>query len=150
MTPLRFRNVDADPADPVESWPYEGLITAIERGTIGDWIRITAAIDRDPWDGVARQVEEYLDYAPPDGVSALFRRAVTRARAQTGERERAEVAAEVRQLIEATGLSMAEVASRLGTSRSRLSTYRNGAVMPSAALLVRLRRVAASAVGPPP
>jgi hypothetical protein len=27
---LAFRNVRADPADPVESWPYEALTTALE------------------------------------------------------------------------------------------------------------------------
>lgn len=142
MTPLQFRNVDASPDDPVESWPYEALVTAIERGTITDWVRITSAIDAEPWGDVARQVEDYLGYAPTSGASALFRRAVARARAQAEQRERAEVAAEVRSLIEASGLSMAEVASRLGTSRTRLSTYRSGRVMPSAALMVRLRRVA--------
>lgn len=33
---LSFRNVDADPSDPVESWPYEGLVTAVERGGLAD------------------------------------------------------------------------------------------------------------------
>ena len=33
MSALRFRNVDADPADDVETWPYEALVTAIDRGS---------------------------------------------------------------------------------------------------------------------
>ena len=36
---------------------------------------------------------------------------------------------------------MEDVASRLGTSLSRLPTYRSGSVTPSAALVVRMRNV---------
>lgn len=138
MSPLAFRNVRADPAAPVESWPYEALVTAIERGTIGDWVRITAAVDREPWGEVARQVEDYLSYARPPGVTGLLERAVARARTQAERAERRRVAAEIGELIQATGLSLAEVARRMGTSRSRLSTYRSGSVTPSAALRLRL------------
>jgi transcriptional regulator with XRE-family HTH domain len=56
--------------------------------------------------------------------------------------ERAEVATEVRNLVSASGLSRQDFAARLGTSRSRLSTYMSGKVVPSAALVVRMRRVA--------
>lgn len=41
---LRFRNIDASPDDPVESWPFEGILAAIERGTLPDWRRLAAAI----------------------------------------------------------------------------------------------------------
>lgn len=140
---LRFRNVDADPADPVETWPYEALVSALERGGVGDWVRVTAAIDREPWGEVARQVEDYLGYARPVGLAPLLERALARARQQVERRERDEVAAEVRSLVDATGLGAAQVARRLGTSRSRLSTYRSGRVTPSAALLVRLRGLVA-------
>lgn len=95
MSNLVFRNVDADPSDPVETWPYEALVTAVERGTIGDWVRITAAIDREPWGEVARQIEEHLGYAAPRGVGPLLARAVARARLDAETQERAEVAAEV-------------------------------------------------------
>ncbi len=138
---LAFRNVTAEPTDPVESWPYEALVTAIERGGVTDWARITRAIDDDPWGPVARDVEAYLGYAAPYGVGPLLHRAVARAREATEERERAEVAAEVARLIEQSGLSVDAVARRIGTSRSRLSTYRSGRVVPSAALMVRLRRL---------
>ncbi|MGL5816485.1 MAG: helix-turn-helix domain-containing protein [Phycicoccus sp.] len=142
MTRPAFRNVDADPSAPVETWPYEALVAAIERGTIGAWVRITGAIDREPWGDVARQVEEYLSYASPHGVGPLLHRAIARSRAQADARERDEVAAEVAGLVERTGLPVAEVARRIGTSRSRLSTYRSGRVVPSATLLVRLRALA--------
>ncbi|MGI8949078.1 MAG: helix-turn-helix domain-containing protein [Ornithinimicrobium sp.] len=46
------------------------------------------------------------------------------------------------ELVAASGLTTAEFASRIGTSRTRLSTYRSGQVTPSAALLVRMERMA--------
>ncbi|MDN5861328.1 MAG: helix-turn-helix domain-containing protein [Pseudonocardia sp.] len=114
----------------------------IERGTVTDWARLTAAIRRDPWGPVARQVEEYVGYARSDGVTELLARAVTTARARAEREERTQVAARVRDLLEASGLSAAEFAARIGTSRSRLSTYRSGRVVPAATLLVRMERVA--------
>ena len=59
--------------------------------------------------------------------------------------ERAEVATEVRNLVRASGLSQQDFTVRLGTSRSRLSTYMSGQVVPSAALIVRMRRAASRA-----
>ena len=38
-------------------------------------------------------------------------------------------------------MSKSTFARRIGTSGSRLSTYLNGSVVPSAALMVRMRRV---------
>lgn len=97
---LAFRNVDAVPHGRVSEWPYEALVTAIERGTVGDWSRITAEIAREPWVEVARQVEEYLDYATPYGVGPLLRRKVQHARADSAQRERQQVAEHVRWLVE--------------------------------------------------
>jgi len=119
---------------------YEALVTAIARGTVSDWVRLTRVIDDDPWGVVARQVEDYLSYESPYGVGPLLARAIARSRREAGVRERAEVAAEVRRLVESSGLSMADLASRIGTSRPRLSTYRSGRVTPSAAMMSRLRR----------
>lgn len=118
MSPA-FRNFDASPADAVDTWPHEALVAAIERGTIGDWARITA----------------------------LFERAVRRARARADQADRAAVARRLRELVERSGLTRSEFASRSGTSASRLSTYLSGFVVPSAALLHRMERVS-RATGP--
>ncbi len=148
---VRFRNVEVPVDAPVEQWPYEALIAAIERGTISDWARLTRQIREDPWGPVARQVELYLSYAQPWGVGPLLERALSSARTDAQADERAAIAADVRALVEQSGLSPTEFASRIGTSRSRLSTYRNGRVTPSAALLLRMRRLverrAAAAAG---
>ncbi len=137
---VAFRNVDVDAAAPVEMWPYEAIVTVIERGTVMDWVRLTRAIDVEPWGVVARQVEDYLSYESPYGVGPLLGRAIARARRQAEEQGRVEVAAEVRDLVAASGLSVTELARRIGTSRSRLSTYRSGTVVPSAVMMNRLRR----------
>jgi transcriptional regulator with XRE-family HTH domain len=46
-----------------------------------------------------------------------------------------------------SGLSKQDFAERIGTSRTRLPTYMAGKVMPSAALMVRMRRVALPSSG---
>lgn len=144
---LAFRNVDADPADPVASWPYEGLVTAIERGTVIDWTRIITEIAREPWGEVTRQVKDYLSYASPYGVGPLLRRAIRNARQQAFDNERSEVADDVRSLVNRSGLTREQFAQRVGTSRTRLSTYCSGSVTPSAAMVVRMRRLVDRIVG---
>jgi ribosome-binding protein aMBF1 (putative translation factor) len=67
---------------------------------------------------------------------------LARARRDAENREREQVAAEVRDAIARSGLSRSEFASRIGTSPSRLSTYTTGKVTPSATLMLRMRRVA--------
>ncbi|WP_022923548.1 helix-turn-helix domain-containing protein [Serinicoccus marinus] len=145
MTARPARNVEVDPGQPMDTWPYEAVIALLERGGVRDWARITARIRQDPWGPVARQVEDYLDYADASGVTVLLGRAIDTARAEAAAAERAEVRDEVTRLIRASGLTAADFARRIGTSPSRLSTYRSGSVVPSAALLMRMRRAAGAA-----
>lgn len=142
ITPLKFRNITASPEDPVETWPFEGVLAAVERGTLPDWRRLARVIQDDPWGPVARQVLEAVHLSRPYGTTELLEGVVGRAREAAADSERAEVATEVRDLVRASGLSQQDFAARLGTSRSRLSTYMTGKVMPSAALVVRMRRAA--------
>lgn len=134
-----IRNVDVDLAAPLDEWPYEALVVLVERGTITDWARLVDEVAADPWGPVARQLEEYLSYERPYGVAPLLDRAIVRARTAAADRERTAVAAEVDELVRRSGRSLTELAARLGTSRSRLSTYRSGTVTPAATFLVRLR-----------
>jgi hypothetical protein len=140
--PVEFRNVDASPDDDVRTWPYEALVTAIDRGLVGDWQPIFAELRRSPWGRVARRVEHYLSYREPDGVSTLFALAIESARVDVEQSDRAEVAARVRDAVNRSGLSNREFARLVGTSGSRLSTYLSGKVTPSAAMLVRIERAA--------
>lgn len=141
--PVQFRNVDASPTDDVQTWPYEALVTVIDRGLVQDWRPIFVELRRSPWGRVARGVEQYLSYRQPDGVGTLFSLAIERARADADQAERAEVAARVRSAVARSGLTQQEFARLVGTSASRLSTYLNGKVTPSAAMLVRIERAAA-------
>ena len=140
MTGVRFRNVDADPADDVRTWPYEALVTAIDRGLVPDWRPIFAEIRRSPWGAVARRVGRYLDYRDPDGVCTLFALAIERARQDADRADRAAVAARVRSAVQRSGTTKAQFAASVGTSASRLSTYLSGKVVPSAAMLMRIER----------
>jgi DNA-binding transcriptional regulator YiaG len=139
---VAFRNLDVSPEDPVEVWPTEAVLTALERGGLGHWRRLTEAIREDPWGPVARRVEEALEVSRPYGVGVLMSDVLAAARTRAERAERAEVAAEIARLQTASGLTRADFASAIGTSASRLSTYLSGKVTPSAGLLVRMRRVA--------
>jgi DNA-binding transcriptional regulator YiaG len=146
---LKFRNLNVSPDDPVETWPFEGILTAIERGTLPDWRRLAATIRADPWGPVARQVIEAIEMTHPYGTAELLHGVIARAQHEAAESERKEVATEIGRLVAGSGLSRQDFADRIGTSRSRLSTYLAGKVTPSAALMVRIRRVAAASVTSP-
>jgi hypothetical protein len=146
---LAFRNVNVSPEDPVEVWPTEAVLIALERGGLGHWRRLTAAIGEDPWGPVARRVEEALEMSRPYGVGVLMADVLAAARRRAQRAERAAVAAEIARLQAVSGMAKTEFALAIGTSASRLSTYLSGEVTPSAALLVRMRRVATRRIRPP-
>lgn len=141
MTALAFRNVDASPDDPVAEWPVEAIQTALERGSLRHWRRLAGEIRAEPWGPVARRVEAVLTYSRPYGIAEAMERVIADARETTEADERRAVAAEISRLVDESGLTRAEFASRIGTSASRLSTYVNGKVTPSASLLLRMRRL---------
>jgi transcriptional regulator with XRE-family HTH domain len=143
-TALKFRNLDASPDDPVETWPFEGILAAVERGTLPDWRRLATAIRADPWGPVAQQVQDAVRLSRPYGTTELLERVVLQAREQAIESEREDVASEVRGLVVRSGLATQDFAARIGTSRSRLSTYMSGKVVPAATLMVRMRKVAST------
>lgn len=147
MSRLVFRNVDASPDDPVESWPVEAMQTAVERGELSDWRRILRAVRRDPWGDVARTLQHILSYERPYGTAELLERALRRERDRADAADRAEAARRLALLLSESAMSQRDFAERLGTSQPRLSTYLAGTVTPSAALLVRAERVARSARG---
>lgn len=142
---LTFRNVDAHPDDDVSTWPTEAVLSALERGGLSHWRRIATAIRIDPWGPVARRVEEALTMTEAYGISPLMTEVLMLARSRGERAERAEVALQIDALVRGSGLTAADFAERIGTSASRLSTYVNGTVTPSAALMIRMRRVAAAA-----
>lgn len=141
MSTVRFRNLAVSPADPVEDWGVEGLLTAVDRGSLPDWRKIAENICADPWGPVAGDLLQALDLAEDLGVAETLRRAVERARDQLERTAREEVCRRLAVLVERSGLTGAEFAARLGTSPSRMSTYLSGKVVPSAVLMVRAEGV---------
>ncbi|MFM7146507.1 MAG: helix-turn-helix domain-containing protein [Actinomycetales bacterium] len=151
-----FRNVDVPEDAPVTAWPYEALVTVLEEGLVNDWQPVIAEIRREPWGPVARKVEDYVrsshehpstefpseGFDPQRALATFLTRIIKHARQSLEERERAEVSERVLEALLRSGLTAAQFAERLGTSASRFSTYVNGSVMPSAALLLRMERIA--------
>lgn len=146
---VAFRNLRIGPDHPVAEWPTEAVQAALERGDLREWRRLAVEIGADPWGRSARQVEEVLGHSRPYGVADLFERAIAAARGRAEQEERAAVAAELKELVASAAVTQAEFASRIGTSASRLSSYVNGAVVPSAALMVRARNTARALAGMP-
>lgn len=138
---LKFRNLDVSPGSPVREWPTEAVLTALERGSLHDWRRILRVIEEDPWGEVARKAQQALGVSRRYGVAGLMERAIERSRARAASEERREIAGQVREQLQASGLTQVEFAARIGTSASRFSTYLSGKVTPSAALLLRMQRV---------
>jgi len=144
---VQFRNLEVVWSDPIDLWPYEAVVTTIERGLVRDWQPILRDMRLRPWGRVAGYVEHYTKNPDDASAGALFAAALAKARQDREEQEREEVASRVRRAIEASGVSATEFASRIGTSASRLSTYANGHVVPSAVMLVRIEREGDSFVG---
>ena len=135
-----FRNVNAAPSDPVDTWPFEALVETIETGLVSDWQPVLAEIRRRPWGKVARRVGRWAHMSSGDPAARLLTLAIERARQRREDDERDEVARDIRDSIAASGMTSAEFAASVGTSASRLSTYATGRVVPSATMLLRIRR----------
>jgi len=126
---------------PVEFWPTSAIRAALQRDDMAVWQRIATAIKRDPFGRTARQVEEVLRDDPPYGVSRALEEVLGRAREALEANERAEVARHVRQLLERSGLRRHEFASRIGVSPQDFDAFLAARVSPSAALMIRMRRL---------
>ena len=146
---LKFRNIDADPADPVKTWGFEGVLTALDRGDLSDWSRVLRVIETDPWGDVARQFEIAAKQTEDRGAGAWAKLALARVRDEIKLAEKREVAGELAALVARSGLTAAQFASRTGTSASRLSAYLSAKTCPSAAYMVRARRLSDSYSGGP-
>lgn len=126
---------------PVEFWPTSAIRSALDGGDIATWKRIAAALKRDPYGRTARQVEEVLQRTHPYGISKALSEVLDRARAHLEANERVEVARHVRVLMERSGLSGQEFASRIGVPVEDLEAYLDAKVSPSASLMIRMRRL---------
>jgi hypothetical protein len=139
---LAFRNLDVSPDAPVEQWGFEGLLAAVDRGDLGDWRRVAAAVARAPRGEVAELLDQVFDAAEDSGGAAALRRYVALAVERQERLERQAVVDELVASWRSSGLDQGTYARRLGTSRTRLNSYLNGRTVPLATLLVRARGLA--------
>lgn len=135
---VAFRNLSLTSDAPVSEWGVEGMLTAIDRGGSREWRRISDEVRRDPDGDAAQDLEAALPLAEDAGVVSVMRRVLWRARASDQERS----AARARRWVAESGLTRADIASLIGTSRSRLSTYETGHVVPSATTAAKLATLA--------
>jgi hypothetical protein len=129
-------------AKPVEFWPTAAIAAAVKSGDIGIWQRIVVALRRDPYGRTARQVEEVLAAVTSPGITKALAEVLAGRRAHLEADERAVVGAQVRALLDRSGLNTREFASRIGVSADQLTSYLDADVSPSAAQMIRMQRLA--------
>jgi DNA-binding transcriptional regulator YiaG len=147
---VRFRNLDFDPATPVDEWPAEAIETVIDRGSLSDWRPLLDAIRRDPWGPAARTTENVVSWGEHYGVDALMGEAIRRAREALTLAGRAEYAAQIRSWRAQAGMTLRQFARAAGTSASRLSDYEHAKVAPTTDVLGRLGYVSRRSEATPP
>ncbi len=139
---VSFRNVDVDPTASPDQWPFEAVLTALERGSLSDWHKLASAIRRWPWGPCAQAVQTIVSWGEHWGVDAVFADLIADARHDADQEAARAFGRRCHEVRTRLGLTMREFAPMLGTSASRLSTYESGAVAPSIAVAARLDRVA--------
>ena len=139
--PLRFRNIDATPADPVSMWGFEGMLAAIDRGYLQDWDKLARAVAAEP------ELRDDFNDALAAAESRAAAKAVELLGAKHAMTDGARALARLRRAAWKTGLTQEQLAVELGTSRTRLSSYLNGRVTPSMDVLVAVERIADERIG---
>ncbi|GAA1525545.1 helix-turn-helix domain-containing protein [Nocardioides humi] len=131
----------ADPEPPAVDGE-QALLAVFRDGHVPVWRALVGGIAADPWNGTTDRSLGLLDPAERPLEIASIRAVADVCRRDAEEAERQAVAAHIRSVIEQAGLTQRGFAALVGTSPSRLSTYATGAVTPSAAMLLRINRVA--------
>lgn len=146
-TALLLHGVDESALDTIDPiLTGGGFKQLVEHGNAHQWRQHLAAVAADPWGENATRLTDLARTTGLPGVAAILDRCIQHFRTATEVDERRVIANRVRELVKISGLSQRAFAARVGTSASRMSTYVNGQVTPSAAMLLRMTRAAAVAV----
>lgn len=137
---LLFEDIDPERDAPEPITSIDQLHDLVDRGSIVEWRHQLAAIAASPWGPYADRLLEIGRASDRPSTLAAIASAVEQCQEWCRDRERDQVAREIRHLVAVSGSSQREFASRIGTSPSRLSTYVRGTVTPSAAMLLRIQR----------
>ena len=134
--PLRFRNLDVTPDDPISSWGFEGMLAAIDRGFARDWRKLVHGVLDDP--SLHPVLDEALNAAESRSTVALIR-------AMLDRHERTDEDETLRRLVSealGTGMDDHELARRRGIPIRRLRSYLSGQAPAPAYVLVGIQRIA--------
>ena len=137
---LVLTDVDPSRPGPILRTPEE-VASTWDNGGLRAWRGQVAIIASNPWAPYGNELKELALAANRPAPVHAVEEAVRVYRSRFERRERELVAREIRQLVAMSGLSQRDFAAMAGTSASRLSTYVNGLVTPSATMMVRIRRV---------
>ncbi len=130
---------EVEPGPDIET-PEEFQRHFLEDGLL-EWRAQIARYAEDPWSPYARHLNDLAARAGLPGLDVTIGAFMEEMRGYTEARDRDLIGREIRRLVAESGQSQREFAARLGTSPSRLSSYCTGQVTPSAALLLRIRRL---------
>lgn len=133
-----FRNIDLDTSASIAELSFEAIQTIMSRGSLQDWQLLGAEIKRNPWGELARNVETIAGWNENYGVDALFLRHIEQSRSDVRRRAKLRFARRIRHLRRTLGLTLEQMAGRIGTSVSRLSDYENAKVSPTSEVLGRI------------
>jgi DNA-binding transcriptional regulator YiaG len=120
----------------------EQLMDLIHHGNARRWRAALLPLIESPWGPYGEHIVRLAKDAGHDAIAELLQDCRKVFRTRQEQRERDAIAREIRRLVAISGLTQRQFAAQIGTSPSRLSTYVNGRVIPSAAMLLRIRRVA--------
>lgn len=137
---LVFEDLDPEGVAATPIVTVAQLHRLLDHGSITDWRAQLSAVAASPWGPYADQLLALAQSSDRPSALAAVAGSVEQCQEWCRERERDQVAREIRHLVAVSGASQREFASRIGTSPSRLSTYVRGSVTPSAAMLLRIQR----------
>jgi hypothetical protein len=69
---VAFRNLTVSPDQPVELWTTEGVLSALERGSLKDWRRLSRAVQAEPHGVVAEELVEAIEVTESRGVATAM------------------------------------------------------------------------------
>lgn len=116
----------------------------VDEGGAGAWRGALAVVAANPWGPDVTGLADLAGAAGLPRARDIVEWCAEVYRERFEEAERLEVAKEIRRLVAISGCSQRQFAQYVGTSPSRLSTYVNGLVTPSAAMMVRINRAASA------
>ncbi len=118
------------------------LMDLVHHGNARRWRAALLPLIDSPWGPYGEHILGLIKEVRLDVIGEILEECRKVYRHRQEQRERDAIAREIRRLVAISGLTQRQFASQIGTSPSRLSTYVNGRVIPSAAMLLRIRRVA--------